>query len=221
MLFSKEKIDDAIELKYWKFLGRKDVDLTPEQIEKMLPLIKEEDIVDSLSNKSAHIFNKMTLEQFKRIEHPISPKYMVRTKGFTIEEYINVTNEARRKLDSYSILLGRFWTEEEILAHPEMFDPRVFRKSSMLFVTKPTMTALNKYWKTRFRVKEGFTELSSILSGRDWNDFQTTLDDFIYLVHKTNSTNTNVLQTLQHRSTKHKIGRGLDSLLPIINLLKD
>lgn len=195
-----------------------------------LPDVAIETAIDMV-NKTLHmpsdfkdcIIPKMTAAQFLTMKTALIeswPHHILKTKDGTLQEYKDLLNKLGQKfVGTYSLLFLRFFTEEEILENMDLFDPEVFRKASVLYYSKDTLSKLNKFHGRRFRYNIGVTSLMRIVGTRTYNKMPITDEDFLYLAEKTNSTNEQMLSVLESKGVFMK-KEYLKNLLPMIEFLK-
>lgn len=196
-----------------------------------LPDVAVETAIDMV-NKTLHmpsdfkdcIIPHMTAAQFLTMKRALIeswPHHILKTKDGTLQDYRDLLKNLGQKfVGTYSMLYLKFFTEEEILENLDLFDPEVFRKASVLYYSKDTLSKLNKYHKRRFRYNKGASSLMRIIGARTYNKMPITDEDFFYIAEKTGASNEEILGALDSKG-KFMKKQYLKKLLPMIEFLKD
>ncbi len=170
------------------------------------------ELVDELNDRNIipgiELVRLMHKDEFLMLRNDLQvPLRVLSTIDGTLDDYIS---EYSNHITTYQLLMEtRFYTEEEIIAHPEMFDPEVFVNAAVLWYSRDTLKMLNRVHgrngKARsFRYKPEKMTLRSILFTRVNNDMHTTMSDALYLKEKTNTTNKEFMMVLSEHNSYSK-----------------
>ena len=95
----------------------------------------------------------------------------------------------------------RFFTEEEIIANPNLFSPQTLAREPFAYVTPSTFKLLNIIWGKRRKYNPDLTDFSKIVGTVDAN--KITIAMLKYLVKRTNVQNAEIIKALDdHFYTK-------------------
>ena len=110
----------------------------------------------------------------------------------------------------------RFFTEEEIAANPNLFDPEYVKDSGKSYVSRETFKILNKQFNKRKQYGEGLDDFLTII--RKYSYETMTIKTIKYLVEKTGFPVAKLLEPdkLKDLENKLKPGNEKDKLKNLI-----
>jgi len=173
-------------------------------------------IAEHFHNSLNFILQVMTKEQIKTKDRHFSFDIIASNNNkLSIDDLLEL--KPTFKDTNYDLSSSRFFTEEEIIAHPNFFDPNKIRGSRNQYVSEETFRLLNKAWGRRLKYTD-LTDVSDILSNLYGDDVELA---FFYLMRKANKTSEEILNTIDALFYKFNDESKLSHVREFINKYKN
>lgn len=178
---------------YYKY-ENKDVEISDELTDVFMS-----NVHSYMTDVQLNIVSNLSKDQITKHVDDLSLDVLILT-DMSLDEIVEIKPKAAET--KYDISGKRFFTEEEIINHPNLFDPSVFKRNATAYMSKTTFKLLNKTWKRSQRYPAGVMDFSSIVSSVKYN--YLTIKTIKYIKEKTGVTDEAVIEAMQ----KGFIGKG-------------
>lgn len=171
---------------YYKY--NPEVEIPDDLIEKSF------DAVRNVAMVASKIINVMTDEQIEKFADLIPAQNLFQRDGMTLDEVVRMKIQYRT--GNHDLFGMRFFTEEEMQSHPHLFDPSNVKNLDNGYISKETLSKLNKAWGgKKYRHSDKNTDFFTIITKLPHE--HVSMDVMKYLVKKTNASNELVCSVLK------------------------
>lgn len=159
-------------------------------IQKVLNSAKSYD--DKRNEIIRDISNNLTEDQIQEIIPSLSILEVASIKAVDLATVSKMVKD-----QNYSILGSRYFTDEEIAAYPNLFDPNdIKQKKIYVYISKPTWKQINAQWGRRLQYERYYEQFWSIYRSCINANIKLTSNDIKYIIEKTNADFKTIVDTM-------------------------
>jgi hypothetical protein len=169
--------------------------ISDETLKKLLNIINTYGITESYFDM---LSGNMTVKQLEFYMKDISVTTYISDPRITIDKIVTRCGSSGG-VDILN-MSSRFFTEEDMIKHPQLFNPETLINQSRMYCSKSTFKILNKVWGTRKRWSDELISANMLFRRLPNNYINKTVVE--YIVKKTNTSNTELIDLLEYVSSQ-------------------
>lgn len=173
-----------------------------------------DDMIETLLNEFSGIMYGISFclskEQYEKYKDLIPSSVKVKLPYLSLDE-------AAEDISGLEDMSGeRFFTEEEMIAHPNLFDPNEVKYLTCMYVSKETFALLNKTWNKDIRYNKVLTDVRVLIDSMSSTFYN--IESLRYIREKTKTSKSDFAKLILKHAAPEKFRMRNDDMIKVEKL---